>query len=303
MIYTLTLSPSIDYFIEGKDFALNQVNRFSNFELLPGGKGLNASVVMQRLGFNNHAITFFDPGSLKIIEPILEKEKISIYNIASGRQTRINVKFYGEKQDFELNGPRTILNDDQKAKLYEQIDSLNKDDILLIMGVGDSQIIESILQICVNKEIKFVLDIDSLAMQQYIKYQPFLIKPNKDELKNIFNIDIQNESDVINALKFLKQNGAQNAIISFDAKGSYLIDDKNQIYKCEITKPLERVVSATGAGDTLISTFCAFYSDNYKSEEAFKIASAAAMGTVSQSWLTNKEITDKFLNSIQITKI
>lgn len=38
MIYTLTLSPSIDLFISSDNFELNSVNRYTDFELLPGTK-------------------------------------------------------------------------------------------------------------------------------------------------------------------------------------------------------------------------------------------------------------------------
>ncbi|SYV91905.1 1-phosphofructokinase, partial [Mesomycoplasma hyorhinis] len=60
MFLTITFSPSVDLIIQTQDFEINQLNRYKNFNIFPGGKGINASVVLNRMGFTNQAISFFD---------------------------------------------------------------------------------------------------------------------------------------------------------------------------------------------------------------------------------------------------
>ncbi|MGY6172565.1 1-phosphofructokinase [Candidatus Mycoplasma pogonae] len=304
MIYTLTFAPSIDYVIEGQEFTLHKVNRFNHFQLLPGGKGVNASVVLTRLGFKNKAISFFDQATLNSIQHLIAQENLDFINIASQARTRINVKFYGTNTEFELNGPKMPLTEQQWQMLEAKLQQLTNDDLLIIMGLSETPVLIKILEILKQRQTAFILDVDSSDFRNFLAYQPFLIKPNKDELEKNFNMTINSEADVIMALQMLQRHGAQNVIISFDSHGSYLLTAAGEIYKALITKPLAKVVSATGAGDTLISTFGAYYWTKQKTAaEALQIASAAAMGTVAQMWLTTAELTQKYFNHIAITAI
>ena len=49
MIYTLTFSPSIDYFIKVKDFESGKINRAENYKFVVGGKGINVSLILNDL--------------------------------------------------------------------------------------------------------------------------------------------------------------------------------------------------------------------------------------------------------------
>lgn len=302
MIYTLTFSPSIDYWIEGQNFELKNVNRFENSELLPGGKGINASIVLTRHGHNNLALSFFDNQSISLLKPIFEQEKLQLNNIESKTKTRINIKFFAENTNFELNGPRTKITSSNLEDLKNKLNQLQDNDVLMIMGSTDITIVKNILNFIQNKKIHFIYDIDNNEVSELLKYKPFLIKPNKDELERNFNLKINNEHDVIKALWHLQKLGAQNVIISMDKNGSYLLTDKLEIYKSTIINPI-KIVSSTGAGDTLISIFAAKYLISQNALSSFHFANAAAMGTVSQKWLTNEQITESFINNILIKKI
>lgn len=303
MIYTLTLTPSIDYYLKGAQFKLNHVNRFSEFELFLGGKGLNASVVMQRHGFDNHAITFLDQTSFDLMQPSIVREQIKIFNIPSLTPTRINVKYYGDDTHFELNGPRLILSQEQTVQLWRQMHQLQSDDLLMIMGVGEPTLVHELVVYCHDHHIPFVLDIDSPDLAKYLQYGPFLIKPNVDELQRIFHFNIQCETDIIEALLGLRRLGCENAMISFDKQGAYLIDQTGAIYRAEVIKSLENVVSATGAGDTLVAIFVAHYLKHRNSAQAFELASAAAMGTVSQRYLSDPALTNCYLEHIKVVRV
>ena len=55
MIYTVTFNPSLDYIVSVSDFKLGLTNRTDSELLLPGGKGINVSTVLQNLGIANTA--------------------------------------------------------------------------------------------------------------------------------------------------------------------------------------------------------------------------------------------------------
>lgn len=56
MIYTVTLNPSIDYVVQVNSFDLGAVNRAEKDMKFPGGKGINVSRVLHRLGVENIAL-------------------------------------------------------------------------------------------------------------------------------------------------------------------------------------------------------------------------------------------------------
>ena len=60
MIYTITFNPSLDYIIEVNDFKVGSVNRISKEYMLPGGKGINVSIVLNNLGIENTALGFVE---------------------------------------------------------------------------------------------------------------------------------------------------------------------------------------------------------------------------------------------------
>ena len=57
MIYTITTNPSLDYTVEC-DLVPGRVNRTRSEAIYPGGKGINVSVILQRLGMETMALGF-----------------------------------------------------------------------------------------------------------------------------------------------------------------------------------------------------------------------------------------------------
>ena len=58
MIYTVTFNPSLDYIVSVEVFKLGLTNRTNSELMLPGGKGLNVSMVLSNLGIENTAFGF-----------------------------------------------------------------------------------------------------------------------------------------------------------------------------------------------------------------------------------------------------
>ena len=58
MICTVTFNPSLDYIVRVDDMRLGVINRTSYEQLLPGGKGINVSIVLGNLGHESRALCF-----------------------------------------------------------------------------------------------------------------------------------------------------------------------------------------------------------------------------------------------------
>ena len=58
MICTVTFNPSLDYIVSVEDFKLGLTNRTDSEKILPGGKGINVSIVLKNLGIESTALGF-----------------------------------------------------------------------------------------------------------------------------------------------------------------------------------------------------------------------------------------------------
>ena len=92
MIYTVTLNPSIDYIVRLDKVLIGSVNRMDSDDKFAGGKGINVSRVLKRLGIDNKATGFIGGFTGKFITDTLEEEGISSRFVEVEEDTRINVK-------------------------------------------------------------------------------------------------------------------------------------------------------------------------------------------------------------------
>ena len=58
MIYTVTFNPSLDYIVGVDEFKTGKVNRTAEELILPGGKGINVSIVTSKPGNGKYPTWF-----------------------------------------------------------------------------------------------------------------------------------------------------------------------------------------------------------------------------------------------------
>src|SRR5699024_7564039 len=185
MIYTCTITPSIDYTVYLPEFRDGTLNRTDEVYYYPGGKGINVSRVLQRLGVNNVALGFAGGFTGDYITQFLSREGIETDFIETNEITRINVKIKAAEES-ELNGPGPLINEAQQQELLSKIKGLSKGDWFVLAGSLPGTIplsfYQNIANLCKQKEVAFVLDTSGPNLKALIKTKPFLIKPNQDEL-------------------------------------------------------------------------------------------------------------------------
>ena len=103
MIYTVTLNPSIDYIVRLDKVNVGSVNRMESDDKFAGGKGINVSRVLKRLGIDNTATGFIGGFTGKFITDTLENEAIATQFVQVSEDTRINVKIKADAET-EING-------------------------------------------------------------------------------------------------------------------------------------------------------------------------------------------------------
>lgn len=92
MIYTVTLNPALDKTVEIPGMAIDTVNRITEMRTDPGGKGINVSKVIAKLGGDSRAVGILGGESGRTLEKLLENENFTTqFRFVEG-QTRTNIK-------------------------------------------------------------------------------------------------------------------------------------------------------------------------------------------------------------------
>lgn len=293
MIYTVTFNPSLDYIVSVDEFKLGLTNRTSSELLLPGGKGINVSIVLMNLGIPSTALGFI--AGFTGDELVRRLERIGVKNgfidIEEGF-SRINLKLKSI-DGTEINGMGPKISDEEIAKLMEQLRELGKDDVLFLSGSIPASVPDDIYQKIVKsldkKGVRIAVDATRDLLMNVLPYQPFLIKPNNHELGEIFNVELKTRDEVVPYAKKLQEKGAQNVLVSMAGEGAVLAAADGTVY--EAPAPLGRLVNGVGAGDSMVAGFMAGWLEKEDYEHAFYMGlSAGSASAFSENLATREEI-------------
>jgi 1-phosphofructokinase len=303
MIYTVTLNPSVDYIVSVEHFEIGSLNRTAADTKFPGGKGINVSRVMNRLGVESNALGFIGGFTGTFVEDFLKNEHIQTNFIKVSGDTRINVKLKTEEET-EINGQGPIITESHQEEFFEAFYKMNKDDIVVlagsIPGTLPASIYKKIILICNEKGIKVVADVSGEALKQVVSEKPYLIKPNHHELGELFGTEIKTVEEALMYGKKLIEKGVKHVIVSLAEKGALLITED---YSYAANVPKGKVLNSVGAGDSVVGGFLSALSKNYSFEEAFKLGVAAGSATAFSLELCTKEKIEELLPHIQVKKV
>lgn len=301
MIYTVTFSPCLDYAVWVEELKLGEVNRVENEHMLPGGKGINVSVVLHNLGYDSMALGFVAGFTGAEIEKQVKELGIScnFINLEKGN-SRINIKLKSTEET-DINGIGPVIEERHLNRLFEQLDRLKENDILVLAGsipygVSDTIYCEIMERLRKNK-VKIVVDATNDLLVNVLEKGPFLIKPNNHELGEIFGIELKEEEEIIIHARKLHEMGARNVLISMAGDGAIFLSEEGNAF---ISKaPKGKVVNSVGAGDSMVAGFLAGFLESGSYEHAFKMGVATGSASAFSSQLAKKEEVQRLLKTIE----
>ena len=154
----------------------------------------------------------------------------------------------------------------------------------------ENNIYEEICEKLKEKEIKIIVDTTKDLLLNTLKYKPFLIKPNKEELEEIFNTRIIDKEQALQYAELLQEKGAKNVIVSMGGQGAVYIDENGYTYNMDaLRNPNSKIINTVGAGDSMVAGFIAGYELFKNHDKAFRMGMAAGAATVNSEFLATKE--------------
>lgn len=298
MIYTVTLNPSIDYIVRLDELKTGITNRTTSEEYYIGGKGINVSCVLAELGIKSTALGFVAGFTGEAIEKGLKNPKITadFITLKSGI-SRINIKIKaGEETEINCQGPH--IDEEELLNLFDKIDNIQSGDTLIIAGnipnTLPDDVYERIIERLDGKDVRIVVDATKKLLVNSLKYKPFLIKPNRQELSEIFDKTVKTESDVVKYAQELQKMGAKNVLVSLGGDGALLVDEFGKVHKEGVIKG-HKVLNTVGSGDSMVAGFVAGCIDKNDYAYALKLGSACGNATAFLNGLATKDKIDELL--------
>ncbi len=292
MIYTLTMNPSLDYIVDVEQFHIGLTNRTTKEQMFPGGKGFNVSMVLQNLGMENTALGFIAGFTGEEIVRKMQETgvKCEFIRVEEGI-SRINVKLR-TMDGTEINGMGPKLTKEHLEILYTKLEVLEKEDILVLAGSVPNTVPKTfyadIMKWITKRGVKVVVDASGELLKQVLPCQPFLIKPNRQELSEFFGVNLLVESsEIITYAKKLQEQGARNVLVSLGGDGAILLSETGEVYMQ--TAPKGIVVNSVGAGDSMVAGFLYGYETYHDYEKALKYGLAAGSASAFSEQLATKE--------------
>ena len=301
MIYTLTLNPALDYVVNFDTFKLSETNRSSYDYIQYGGKGINVSKMLKELDTESICLGYLAGFTGEELERQVKEDlhlNTDFIKLSHGN-TRINVKIRAEEET-EIGGKGPQVSTDDLNKLYAQLDALQENDVLILSGSIPSglskEIYKDILEKLDGKHIQCVVDATGDLLLKTLAYHPYLIKPNRKELEELFDVSLNTMDEIEIYARKLKDLGAQNVIVSCDKDGSLYIDEEDKCYTLGVC--IGNLVNSVGAGDSMVAGFVAGKQKGLSSLDTLKLATASGGATAFSEGIGTKELVNELLKQL-----
>lgn len=298
MIYTITLNPAVDTVLKvSKVLTRGENNRVQERTLDVGGKGTHVSCGLSLMGQENICTGVIGSNGKEILTDLLreygvEASFLEVEN-ESVRDTFVVTDESGEgsymitEYGFEISKELVDLLVTQKLR------NLTSEDTVVLAGNPSLQtsvdVFNYLLDYLEERKVRLVADVSGVYLQEVLKREIFLIKPNQFEFGEIVGLELNSLEDCIEAYQKNKRllSNIKNISVSMGGSGSIFLT-KDDVYL--FTPPKINVVNDTGAGDAYVSGLVYGLANNKSISETGAIATAIGAAKAEEKLSTGFDI-------------
>ena len=307
-VTTLTCNPALDEAVAIDGLILGATNRCSLDALDPGGKGINASRVISRLGRPTRALGFIGGPTGALLRARLDAEGVPhAFDDVDGA-TRINIMIYergaGRRTRVYLPGPE--VDPARLAGVYAKLDAIEQGEIVIVAGSLPPGLPDTTYRDVAawlgRRGVRTIVDTSGPALANALDARPFAIKPNVEEAEEILARTLPDDASILLAARELRQRGAQYVVISQGADGAIGVGPEGE-WKA-IPPPVD-ALSTVGSGDSMVAGLAIAFSEGAGFVEALRLGTAtgAATATTPGTHLCERVNVERLLRDVVVTAI
>lgn len=299
MIYAVTFNPAVDKYIRVDSLKIGETNYYQQEMVNYAGKAQNVARIISQFTNDYDLIS----KESKEVESLIERDYGSINkHLFLDESVRTNLKV-------EDNGRITELNQqvkDGENKVSREIElylegMVNPEDLVLFSGKLTRYEIDLIKKFKnETKNENIIIDSNSLDLEDLREIKPLMIKPNDEEIAQLFNITMGPDVNYVEEALKLRDLGIERVIVSLGSKGSIYVGPEGNY---QIGIPEGKVVNTVGAGDSFVGGFIVGLDLKYNIEDILKVAAASGSATAYSSGIGSKDQIERLKTQIEVKKI
>ncbi|HJC21157.1 MAG TPA: 1-phosphofructokinase [Candidatus Butyricicoccus avicola] len=309
MIITVTLNPALDKTVEIPDFSLDAVNRITAMRTDPGGKGLNVSKVIAKLGGTSTVVGVLGGTTGRRIADAMDALGIACQFTFVDGETRTNLKVIDPARhtNTDLNEPGLTVDQETLDHMRDAlVAAIRPGDIVVLSGSlpkgAPADTYGSWTAACRTAGARVFLDADGEPLAHGLAAKPYLAKPNNHELSRLTGRALETADDLLAAARTLIADGVERVVVSMGGDGALFVS-ADGAYRAEgLRVP---VGSTVGAGDSMVAALAYAAEQGMADADTVRLAVATSAANVmcSGSQAAERSAVDELLPHVVFHEI
>ena len=309
MIITVTLNPALDKTVEIPDFSLDAVNRITAMRTDPGGKGLNVSKVIAKLGGTSTVVGVLGGTTGRRIADAMDALGIACQFTFVDGETRTNLKVIDPARhtNTDLNEPGLTVDQETLDHMRDAlVAAIRPGDIVVLSGSlpkgAPVDTYGSWTAACRTAGARVFLDADGEPLAHGLAAKPYLAKPNNHELSRLTGRALETADDLLAAARTLIADGVERVVVSMGGDGALFVS-ADGAYRAEgLRVP---VGSTVGAGDSMVAALAYAAEQGMADADTVRLAVATSAANVmcSGSQAAERSAVDELLPRVVFHEI
>jgi 1-phosphofructokinase family hexose kinase len=259
MIFSITPNPALDLSGTVKEIIPNEKSYVSDEKFTPGGNGINAAIIIHRLGEKVAASGFLGGSTGEEIKKMLEEEGVPTEFVFIPGRTRTNMTISSQKTHKQTRlsfaGPTVAKKD--FSKLKDKVKALPSHSVVLIggslpQGITPSDI-SSLIKTAKKAGHLVMIDMPGKILKELSSEGAFFIKPNLIEFQEMMGKKVESIQSILPLAR--KLNDKIPLICISSVEGGALLVTKQRAFWGKI--PKVKIRSTVGAGDSMVGAIAA----------------------------------------------
>jgi len=308
MILTVTANPAVDRVYKLDSFALGKVHRPESVTMSAGGKGINVARVAKILGFDVCAMGFVGGSAGSFIEDEVNKLgiKSNFTKVSGETRTNVNITDLSGKSGEILDKGPVITEEERQCFETEFANAIKDCSIVVASGSLpeglDSSFYCDIVKTAHKAGKRIICDTSAKALSDVIKERPFMVKPNNDELMQLFGTKPETDAELKKCLDELHNMGVCVPFVTLGADGAAALVDGVFL---KFTPPKIKAVNTVGSGDSTVAGIAVGLDRAFSVVDSIKLGMAcgAANTQFEQTGLVSRELVRVYYNKVTVETI
>ena len=309
MIYTITLNPALDKTVMVSRLNLDLLNRVTVLRTDPGGKGINVSKVMKKLGYPSIPFVILAGDTGDTIKGMLAEAGIEFRSFDVEGETRTNLKIIdpvsNTRTDINEAGPEVTgeLIDEVLAKLLGLVEA---GDIVVLAGSlaygAPADTYRAWTLALKEAGVRVYLDTDGANLISGLEGEPDFVKIYEAELGKLLGRKLRSDADVAEAARELVARGVPQVLVLQGEAGALYACPERAV-KCH---PIQVPIGSTvGAADAMVAAFAYGEVTGMGLDDTLRLAIAAGAANAMQAGTqaAPRKLIDELVGDVELTEL